>query len=137
MIFRDSKAYESRRQHYITEQEVNAIHTLATPTWLRWSQMVISFDQGDHPDRVAHLGCYPLMVSPIVGNTWLTKVMMDGGSSLNILYARTLHKMGIPRSNLRPSKAPFYGIVLGKEVVPLGRIWLNVTFGQPDNFRKK
>jgi hypothetical protein len=25
----------------------------------------------------------------------------------------------------------------GKEVMPLGRIWLNVTFGQPDNFRKE
>ncbi|XP_066323931.1 uncharacterized protein [Miscanthus floridulus] len=45
--------------------------------------------------------------------------------------------MGIPRSSLHPSKVPFYGIVPGKEAMPLGRIWLNVTFGQPDNFRKE
>jgi hypothetical protein len=45
--------------------------------------------------------------------------------------------MGIPRSSLRPSKTPFYGIVLGKEVVPLGCIWLSVTFGQPNNFHKE
>ena len=38
--------------------------------------------------------------------------------------------MGIPQSSLRPSKAPFYEIVRGKEAVPLGRIRLNVTFGQ-------
>jgi hypothetical protein len=25
----------------------------------------------------------------------------------------------------------------GKEAIPLGRIWLNPTFGQPDNFRKE
>ena len=62
---------------------------------------------------------------------------VDGwGSGLNILYAITLDKMGIPRSSLCPSKALFYGIVLGKEVVTLGCIWLNVTFGQSDNFRK-
>jgi hypothetical protein len=62
-----------------------------------------------------------------MGTTRLTKVLMDWGSGLNILYASTLDKMGIPRSSLRPSKE-FYGIMPGKEAVPLGRIQLNVTF---------
>ncbi|XP_066342477.1 uncharacterized protein [Miscanthus floridulus] len=66
-----------------------------------------------------------------------TKVLMDGGSGLNILYASTLNKMDIPHSNLCPNKAPFYGIMLGKEAMPIGRIWLNVIFGQLDNFRKE
>ena len=69
------------------------------------------------------------MLSPIVGTTCLTKVLMDRGSGLNILYASTFDMMGIPQSNLHRSKAPFYGIILGKEAMPLGRIWLNVTFG--------
>jgi hypothetical protein len=77
------------------------------------------------------------MVSPIMGTTRLTKVSMDGSSGLNILYARTLDKMGIPHSNLCPSKASFYGIMPGKEAVPLGRIRLNVTFCQSDNFCKE
>jgi hypothetical protein len=72
-----------------------------------------------------------------MGTMHLTKVLMDGGSSLNILYASTLDKMGIPRCSLCPSKAPFYGIILGKEAVPLGRIRLSVTFSQPDNFYKE
>ena len=59
------------------------------------------------------------MVCPIVGTTRLTKVPMDGDNGLNILYASTLNKMGNPQSSLRPSKAPFYGIVPGKEAVPL------------------
>jgi hypothetical protein len=62
---------------------------------------------------------------------------MDGGCDLNILYASTLDKMGILWNNLCPSKAPFYGIILGKEAVPLRCIQLNVTFGQSDNFRKE
>jgi hypothetical protein len=69
------------------------------------------------------------VVSLIVGTTCLTKVLMDGGSGLNRLYISTLDKMGIPQNSLHPSKAPFYGIVPGKEAVPLGRIQLNVTFG--------
>ena len=59
------------------------------------------------------------MVSSIVGTMRLTKVMMDGGSGLNILYTSTLDRIGIPRSSLRPSKASFYGIVSRKEAVPL------------------
>ncbi|XP_066311095.1 uncharacterized protein [Miscanthus floridulus] len=69
-----------------------------------------------------------------MGTTCLTKVLMDRGSGLNILYASTLDKMSIPQSSLCPSKVPFYGIVLGKEAMPLGHIWLNDTFGQPNNF---
>ncbi|XP_066373157.1 uncharacterized protein [Miscanthus floridulus] len=62
---------------------------------------------------------------------------MDGGSGLNILYASTLDRMGILWSSLCPSKAFGYGIVPGKEAMPLGCILLNVTFSQPDNFRKE
>ncbi|XP_066385003.1 uncharacterized protein [Miscanthus floridulus] len=45
--------------------------------------------------------------------------------------------MGIPHNNLCPSKALFYGIMLGKEDMPLRRIRLNITFGQPNNFHKE
>ena len=77
------------------------------------------------------------MVSSIMGTTRLMKMLMDGGSSFNILYTSTLDRMGILWSSLQASKAPFYEIVSGKEVVPLGRIPLNVTFSQPDNFHKE
>jgi hypothetical protein len=61
---------------------------------------------------------------------------MDGGSGLNIMYAETLDAMGISRTQLRPSKAPFHGIVPRKRALPLGQIDLSVTFGDPSNFRK-
>jgi hypothetical protein len=99
--------------------------------------MAIAFDQEDHPDRVPHLGCYLLVVSPIVGTTCLAKVLMDGASSLNILYTNTLNKMGISRCILHPSKVSFYRIIPGKEALPLGCIRLNITIGQPDNFHKE
>ena len=40
------------------------------------------------------------MVDPIVGTKWLTKVLMDGGSDLNIMYVKTLDAMGIDRSRI-------------------------------------
>ena len=34
------------------------------------------------------------MVDPIIGMKRLTKVLMDRGSGLNIMYAKTLNEMG-------------------------------------------
>ena len=54
------------------------------------------------------------MVDPIVGTKRLTKILMDGGSGLNIMYAKTLDEMGINRTRLCPTRAPFHGIVPGR-----------------------
>ena len=54
------------------------------------------------------------MDNPIIGTKRLTKVLMDGGSGLNIMYAETLDAMGIDRARIQPPKAPFLCIVSGK-----------------------
>ena len=52
------------------------------------------------------------MVDLIVSIKRLTKVLMDGGSGLNIMYDETLDAMGIDRSRVRLTRAPFHGIVI-------------------------
>jgi hypothetical protein len=69
---------------------------------------------------VSSPGRYPLVVDPIIGNVRLTKVLMDGGSGLNIIYAETLGLLWIDLSSVRTGAAPFHGIVPGKRVQPLG-----------------
>ena len=71
---------------------------MATPRYLDWSREAITFGRDDHPDHVLNLGQYPLVVDPIIGNTQLTKVLMDGGYSLNILYANTLELLELDQS---------------------------------------
>jgi hypothetical protein len=68
----------------------------------------------DHPNFVPSPGRYPLVVDPIIGNVRLSKVLMDGGSSLNIIYAETLELLGVDRSEVR--------------------INLPICFGTPSNF---
>ena len=75
----------------------------ATPTFLRWSESTITFDQTDHMDTIPHLGRYPLVVDLIVSPKRLTKVRTDRGSGLNIMYAKTLDKMGVDRTRLHPT----------------------------------
>jgi hypothetical protein len=110
---------------------------VAAPVYLDWSDKPITFDQGDHPDCVPSPGRYPLDVDPVIGNARLTKVLMNGGSSLNIIYAETLGLLGIDLSMIWAGAAPFHGIVPGKRVLPLGQLDLPVCFGTPSNFRKE
>ena len=76
-------------------------------------------------------------MDPIIGNTRFSKVLMDRGSSLNIMYTHTLELMGIGLNKLRPSKSPFHGVAPGKRVQPLGQIDLPVCFGTAANFHKE
>jgi hypothetical protein len=62
---------------------------------------------------------------------------MDGGSSLNIIYAETLGLLGVDLSTIRAGTGPFHGIVPGKRVLPLGQLDLPICFGTPSNFRKE
>jgi hypothetical protein len=64
----------------------------------------------------------------------LTKVLIDGGSGLNLIFASTLRKMGLDLMGMLVlSKSPFYGIVPGNTVHPLGTVILPVTFGTREN----
>ena len=48
-----------------------------------------------------------LVLSPIVDGFRLTKVLMDGGSGLNLIYEDTLHKMEIDRNRIEQSSTTF------------------------------
>jgi hypothetical protein len=76
-------------------------------------------------------------VDPVIGNARFSKLLMDGGSSLSILYAHTLQLMGIGLDQLRPSTTPFHGVASGKRVQSLGQINLPVWFDTPANFCKE
>ena len=84
MIFVD---VESKSRLKVINREVNMVAPATKTTYLKWSQTAITFDQSDHPARIATPGRQALVVDPVVEGTRLTKVLMDGGSGLNILYA--------------------------------------------------
>jgi hypothetical protein len=67
----------------------------APSSFLDWSGEAITFSREDHPNRIPNPGQNPLVVDPVIGNARFSKVLMDGGSSLNILYAHTLRLLGI------------------------------------------
>ena len=63
----------------------------------------------------------------------LTKVLMDGGSGLNLIYEETLQKMEIDWSRIEQSSTTFRGIIPSREAHCGGKITLDVVFGTLDN----
>jgi hypothetical protein len=126
-----SNSQRKRERHEVLDEEK------APPAFLDWSEDAITFSRDNHPNRIPNPGQYPLVVDPVIGNARFSKVLMDGGSSLNILYTHTLRLLGIGLDQLWPSTSPFHGIAPGKRVQPLGQIDLSVWFDTPDNFRKE
>ena len=65
----------------------------------------------------------------------MTKVLMDRGSGINILYKCAFEKLNIEMSKLCPSHSLFHGII--PSVMPLGTITLSITFGNQVHYRKE
>jgi len=110
MIYGGPSTQLTTRQHKRERREVFAAR-MAVPQYLNWSNTPITFNRDDHPDKVVALGVYPLVFNPIIVNTRLSKVLMDGGSSLNIIYLETLDLLGINRAQLQPSVGGFHNSV--------------------------
>jgi hypothetical protein len=136
MIYGGQVANASARHRKQEHREVCSVK-VAAPVYQDWFDKPITFDQGDHPDRVPSPGRYPLVVDPVIGNVRLTKVLMDGGSSLNIIYAETLGLLQIDLSSIRAGATPFHRIIPEKRVQPLGQLDLPVCFETPYNFWKE
>jgi hypothetical protein len=108
-----SNSQRKREQHEVLTAEK------APPSFLDWSEDAITFSREDHRNRIPNPGRYPLVVDPVIGTLRFSKVLMEGGSSLNTLYAHTLRLLGIELDQLRPSTTSFHGVTPGKRVQPL------------------
>ena len=98
-----------------------------------WTDTPITFDKEDEPRALPVRAPAALVLDPIVDGFRLTKVIMDGGSGLNLIYKDTLHKMQFDRSRVEQSYTPFWGIIPGREARCPGRVTLDVVFGTPKN----
>jgi hypothetical protein len=136
MIYGGQVANASARHRKQECQEVCSVK-VAAPVYLDWSDKPITFHQDDHPDCVPSPEKYPLVVDPVIGNVRLTKVLLDGGSSLNIIYAETLRLLEFDLSTVRAGAAPFHGIIPGKRVLPLGNSIYPSALELPPTFERK
>ena len=78
-----------------------------------------------------------MVLDPIIDGYHLTRVLMDGGSSLNLIYQDTVHRMGIEPSRINHSNTTFEGVIPGVKAHCGGFLIVEVIFGSPGNFRSE
>jgi hypothetical protein len=66
-----------------------------------------------------------------------SRVLIDGGNNMNLLYRSSMEKLGILVAQLKPSRLTFHGIVPGHSCSPMGRIQLEVLFREKGNSRRE
>ncbi|KAK3005279.1 hypothetical protein RJ639_017547 [Escallonia herrerae] len=94
----------------------------------------ISFSDDDVGDtRIPHDD--PLVVTLRVGNFDVKRILVDNGSSAEVLFYEAFQRMNIPSDRLRKIDTPLYGFS-NHPVVCEGIIALPVTVGAPPNQAK-
>jgi hypothetical protein len=72
-----------------------------------------------------------------IGGYDIGRVFMDAGCGINLIYVRTMKAMSISLEWLKPTDCSFHGIVRGSANHPLGKIELDVCFGDSGNFHRE
>jgi hypothetical protein len=58
----------------------------------------------------------------VIRESRVKKVLVDGGSSINVTFPRTLQGLGVHLKELHESDTPFFGIMPTEGEYPLGHI---------------
>ena len=129
----------SRREMKKLTREINLAESVMAniPEYVEWSSQEITFSRMDHPMTIPKPGHTALVVEAQIGGFKMSKVFMDGGSGLNLIFLDTIQSMGITMRMLEETETRFHGILPTSPAYSLGKVYLNIVFGKTDNFRKE
>ncbi|XP_072054440.1 uncharacterized protein [Arachis hypogaea] len=95
------------------------------------SSATINFSTSDFKSRTPNLDD-PVVISVSMGALTVKKVLLDPGSSTDVLFYSTFKKMQLSDNSLQPSGGELAGFS-GERVPISGYIWLRTTLGEPPN----
>jgi hypothetical protein len=112
---------------------VNNIAVQGPAKYIDWSRVPITFTEED-----LQLESYPhtdaMVIKTNIAAWEISRVLIDTGSSADIIFANTFDQMKLSRNQLQPSESPLIGFG-GKQIQALGKISLPVSFGTQANAR--
>ena len=122
----ESSSARKAHLHSVRSKDMGEIQAVSKVPWvdttITFSDSNLEGCQHPHDDL--------LVVRAIVANTTVHRVLVDNGSSADIIFASAFDKMGIGREKLEPISTHLRGFS-GEKVLILGSIQLVLTLGEP------
>ena len=81
--------------------------TVTDPKYLDWLEHPITFSRDDQWANIPYPRRLPLVLDPTIRNVRFKKVLIDGGSAFNIIFAEALTELGLTKDDLVPVDSPF------------------------------
>ena len=137
-IFGGFASTKSRREWKLAARRVltdASEETTANPSYRPWSEVPITFSRADQWADIPYTGHFPLVLDATIRKVLFRKVVVDGGSALNLLFAGALKELGLRITDLTPLDSSFWGVVPGRASKLLGEITLPVQFDTTSNYR--
>ena len=122
----ESSSARKAHLHSIRSAEIGEIQAVSKLPRLDTS---ITFSDSDL-EGCQHPHDDPLVVRAVVANKIVHRVLVDNGSSADIIFTSAFNKMSIGRERLEPVNTHLRGFS-GEKVLPLGSIQLVLTLGEP------
>ncbi|XP_072087170.1 uncharacterized protein [Arachis hypogaea] len=88
----------------------------------------ITFQTANHDNNVANLDD-PVVISLQLGDLLVKKVLLDPGSSADVLFYSTFQKMKLSNNVIQPSTGDLVGFS-GERVPVMGSVWLQTTLSK-------
>jgi hypothetical protein len=125
--------FETKRQRNNHFRSMNTIINDGTAARPEWAKVPITFTEEDF--RLKSTNHNDAMVIEVNIAGWIIrKILVDNGSSADILFLKTFEKMNLSQYMLHPPEYPLLGFG-GKPIKPVGKIPLPVSSGDLDNAR--
>jgi hypothetical protein len=125
--------FETKKQRNNYFRSVNTIINGGPAARPEWAKVPITFTEEDFKLKSAHHNDAMVIEVNIAG--WvIKKILVDNGSSTDILFFKTFEKMNLSQHMLQPPEYPLQGFG-GKPIKPVGKISLPVSYGDLDNAR--
>lgn len=119
----------SARKAYARQAKNWEVYTVDRPLKSRKKEsLIIGFSEDDYAG-ISRPHTDALVVSMQIGNHNVRRILVDNGSSADILYWSAFSHLGISREKILPAPCPLVGFA-GEQVHPVGSIELPVTVGE-------
>ena len=86
---------------------VNIEDVITDPSYRPWSEVPITFSRADQWVDIPYAGRFPLVLDATVKKVLFKKVLIDGGSALNLLFTEALKELGLGVEDLTPFDSSF------------------------------